>query len=74
MNKCSNAGPPRLDATIENMPRLEPLPSATETAIAAATKRVRGVPADPQKFAVHVHKSAIDGQGAFAVDAVIEIV
>lgn len=32
--------------------------------------RPRGVPADPQKFAVQVAPSRIDGQGAFAVEAV----
>ncbi|WP_127998766.1 SET domain-containing protein [Piscinibacter defluvii] len=32
--------------------------------------RPRGVPADPQKFAVDVKPSAIDGQGAFAAEAI----
>lgn len=32
--------------------------------------RPRGVPADPQKFAVHVRPSAIDGQGAFAAEPI----
>ena len=32
--------------------------------------RPRGVPADPQKFAVQVQPSAIDGQGAFAAEAI----
>ncbi|CAN5788131.1 hypothetical protein BH11PSE8_BH11PSE8_07970 [soil metagenome] len=32
--------------------------------------RVRGVPVDPQKFAVDVHASRIDGQGAFAAEAI----
>jgi len=36
----------------------------------APSARVRGVPADPQKFAVEVRASAIDGQGAFAVEAI----
>lgn len=32
--------------------------------------RPRGVPADPQKYAVDVKPSAIDGQGAFAAEAI----
>lgn len=32
--------------------------------------RVKGVPADPQKFAVAVRASRIDGQGAFAAEAI----
>ena len=36
----------------------------------AAAPRVKGVPADPQKFAVSVRPSRIDGQGAFAAEAV----
>ena len=56
------------------MPRLQALPSAPEPvpepATAAPVKRVRGVPADPQKFAVDVHKSSIDGQGAFAAEPI----
>ncbi|MBA3625979.1 MAG: SET domain-containing protein-lysine N-methyltransferase [Methylibium sp.] len=32
--------------------------------------RVRGVPADPQKFAVSVAPSRIDGQGAFAAEPI----
>ena len=70
MKKCSNTGPPQLDATIQNMPRLQALPSAPEPAPAAPVKRVRGVPADPQKFAVQVHQSSIDGQGAFAAEPI----
>jgi len=31
---------------------------------------VRGQPADPQKFAVQVRPSRIDGQGAFAAEAI----
>lgn len=31
---------------------------------------MRGVPVDPQKFAVDVHPSRIDGQGAFAAEAI----
>ncbi|MDP3822310.1 MAG: SET domain-containing protein-lysine N-methyltransferase [Burkholderiales bacterium] len=52
------------------MPRLQALPSAPEPVPATAAKRVRGVPADPQKFAVDVHKSLIDGQGAFAAEPI----
>ena len=36
----------------------------------AAAPRVKGVPADPQKFAVSVRPSRIDGQGAFAAEAI----
>ena len=32
--------------------------------------RVKGQPADPQKFAVNVKPSQIDGQGAFAGEAI----
>lgn len=39
-----------------------------ETLLPAA--RLRGVPADPQKYAVDVKPSAIDGQGAFASEAI----
>jgi uncharacterized protein len=70
VKKCGNAGTPRLDATIQNMPRLQALPSEPEPVIAAAAKRVRGVPADPQKFKVEVHKSHIEGQGAFAAEPI----
>lgn len=33
-------------------------------------KHARGVPADPNKFTVAVRASAIDGQGAFAAEAI----
>lgn len=36
----------------------------------AATRRPSGAPTDPQKFAVEVHASSIDGQGAFAAEAI----
>lgn len=36
----------------------------------ASPPRARGVPADPQKFAVDVKPSAIDGQGAFAAEPI----
>jgi len=35
-----------------------------------AALRVKGQPADPQKFAVAVKPSRIDGQGAFAAEAI----
>jgi SET domain-containing protein len=49
------------------MPRVQtlaPVPSPT------ALARPRGRPADPQKFAVEVRPSRIDGQGAFAGEAI----
>jgi SET domain-containing protein len=49
------------------MPRLDALPATPEP---APVPRARGVPADPQKFAVQVAASRIDGQGAFAAEAV----
>ena len=52
------------------MPRLQTKPSAPKPAAAGAAPRVRGVPADPQKFAVSVRASRIDGQGAFAAEAI----
>jgi SET domain-containing protein len=50
------------------MPRLTVLPPATLSPTPAT--RPRGAPADPQKFAVTVKPSAIDGQGAFAAEAI----
>ncbi|MCR5884023.1 SET domain-containing protein [Rhizobacter sp. J219] len=51
------------------MPRLTVLtPAAPEPA--AAPARPRGVPADPQKFALRVGPSAIDGQGVFAAEPI----
>lgn len=50
------------------MPRLLPRPSAAATAAPAAAPR--RTPADPQKFAVAVRPSRIDGQGAFAAEAI----
>jgi uncharacterized protein len=52
------------------MPRLDVITSQPQAPAATAAKRVRGVPADPQKFAVDVHTSRIDGQGAFAAEAI----
>ena len=48
------------------MARLESLAAAPA---AIAEPRRRGVPADPQKFAVDVRTSRIDGRGAFAAEA-----
>jgi SET domain-containing protein len=48
------------------MPQLKPL----ATRPAPPTPRVKGQPADPQKFAVDVKPSRIDGQGAFAAEAI----
>jgi uncharacterized protein len=55
---------------MRTMPRLQALLPATEPSSASTAKRVRGVPANPQKFAVDVHKSRIDGQGAFAAEPI----
>jgi len=49
------------------MPRLRLVPPPAPDAPAA---RPRGVPADPQKFAVDVHASPIDGLGAFAAEPI----
>jgi SET domain-containing protein len=51
------------------MPQLRslPLPAAD---LARAPARAKGQPADPQKFAVDVKPSRIDGQGAFAAQAI----
>lgn len=51
------------------MPRLTVLTPATP-APAEAPERPRGVPADPQKFALRVGPSAIDGQGVFAAEPI----
>lgn len=50
------------------MPRISANVPAVETR--AAAPRVKGVPAAPQKFAVSVRPSRIDGQGAFAAEAI----
>jgi len=49
------------------MPSLDPLPAR---AAVPSLPRRKGVPADPQKFAVEVRASRIDGRGAFAGEAV----
>lgn len=51
------------------MPRLTVLTPATP-APAKPPERPRGVPADPQKFALRVGPSAIDGQGVFAAEPI----
>ena len=48
------------------MPQLRPLAATPHE----PAPRVRGQPADPQKFAVQVRPSRIDGQGAFAAEAI----
>src|SRR5437762_622316 len=50
------------------MPRLQPLPAPVVPA--KAPPPVKGRPADPQKFAVDVKASAIDGHGAFAAEPI----
>jgi SET domain-containing protein len=52
------------------MPQLFNRPAAPLPAAPAAPGRMRGVPADPQKYAVKVAPSRIDGQGAFAAEAI----
>ncbi|HNJ83352.1 MAG TPA: SET domain-containing protein-lysine N-methyltransferase [Piscinibacter sp.] len=52
------------------MPRLASLPPAPTPAAPAASTRAKGVPSDPQKYAVAVKPSRIDGQGAFAAEPV----
>lgn len=51
-----------------DMPELKPLSPAPPVALAPA--RRPGTPSDPQKFKVAVRASAIDGQGAFADEAI----
>jgi uncharacterized protein len=48
------------------MARLNALP---DPPLAYAEPRRKGVPADPQKFAVDVRASRIEGRGAFAAEA-----
>ncbi len=51
---------------MRRVPRLLPRPDPPSPPAAAP----RGVPRDPQKFAVSVQPSGIDGQGAFAAEAI----
>jgi uncharacterized protein len=48
------------------MPRLD----AVATAVPVMPTRAKGQRTDPQKFAVNVQPSRIDGQGAFAAEAI----
>lgn len=50
------------------MPRLLPLPQAAP--VVKLPARPNGARGDPQKFAVRVRASRIDGQGAFAAEAI----
>lgn len=52
------------------MPRLSDLSPPVEPSPSPSPTRPRGVPADPQKFALKVGPSAIDGQGVFAAEAI----
>lgn len=52
------------------MAQLRTIPAAPAAIAAAAPPRRPGRPADPQKFAVQVAASRIDGQGAFAAEAI----
>jgi SET domain-containing protein len=52
------------------MPRISTLTPKPDEPRPAVPPRERGVPADPQKFAVTVGPSAIDGQGVFAAEAI----
>lgn len=52
------------------MPRLIDLTPSDGHTPRAAPSRERGVPADPQKFALTVGPSAIDGQGVFAAEPI----
>lgn len=55
-----------LDVTIAPMPQLRSIPHPVLT----APPRVKGARSDPQKFAVDVKASRIDGRGAFAAEAI----
>ena len=52
------------------MPRLASLPPAPTPLRLPLPPAPRGVPSDPQKYAVAVKPSRIDGQGAFAAEPV----
>ena len=53
---------------MRRMPRLQALTAPIETPTPTPT-RAKGQRSDPQKFAVYVKASRIDGQGAFAAEA-----
>ena len=59
-------GSAALDATMQTMAQPRPVAN-TDT---AAPARVKGQRSDPQKFAVQVRPSRIDGQGAFAAEPI----
>ena len=52
------------------MPSLHPLAHRSPPAATPTTTPPKGVRGDPQKFAVDVAPSRIDGQGAFAAEAI----
>jgi SET domain-containing protein len=52
------------------MPRISILSPEADPPAPATSPRERGLPADPQKFALSVGPSAIDGQGVFAAEAI----
>lgn len=52
------------------MPTLRPLPAAPDSPLDRASSAAKGQVVDPQKFAVEVKPSTIDGEGAFALQAV----
>ena len=55
------------------MPRLTPLSQTPAAAVPSRenhTRHTRGTRTDPQKFAVQAQSSTIDGQGAFAAEAI----
>ena len=55
---------------MQTMPELHPYSVANPASAAATSPRRPGQRTDPQKFAVRVAPSRIDGQGAFAAEAI----
>ena len=55
---------------MQTMPELHPYSVANPASAAATPPRRPGQRTDPQKFAVRVAPSRIDGQGAFAAEAI----
>ena len=51
------------------MPRLQPVPTSDPDAVDTPS-HIKGRRSDPQKFAVDVKASRIDGQGAFSAEAI----
>ncbi len=70
MRNCAGPAAAALDATIVAMPALHELVAPSAAAAATGPTRQRGVVSDPQKYAVRVAASRIDGQGAFAEQAI----